>query len=727
MRLGKESIKNVFKKIWEARPEVSHESMLTFSSLLIIFTVALLVRLLPIRWGMTLSEFDPFRQYRLTEHILDTGFLGWRPWSDLKRWYPISINIDMSKRAYPGLAFTAATLYTVVSSLGITISLKDFCIIFPAFFGALTCIALYFLGKEISGKTVGLLAALVLALSPTHITRTSLGFFDDETVGLFGIIVLFIFYLRAIDSNRSIKSSLIYGILSGLALGYICTSWGASYYPIGLITLFSFVLLLLRKFDERLLLTYSLTFGVGCLIAVQVPKLSLSYLFTWPILIVAGMFLLLCLNEIIRRTKTTKWKIIYFVLFIGMIAAGFIGLYTLGYVKNIAGKFTAVINPIAREQSQIIMSVQEHRMTSWSTIYYEYGIVLVPFIVGFFFAAGNLTRKNIFLILYGITSMYFSSSMVRLLVLSAPAVGLLAGVGIISILKPFITLVKGKWTARRRREYEGFIGKEFGALPIFLCFLLLMANFAFPFPRVYSHAYSPTTLLSGSMPIRTSKPVTEWIDALNWMKINLAPRNAIVFSWWDYGYWITVEGNCTSLADNATFNTTHIAMIGRVFVENETNAYKILKTIRRADSSPPTHILVFTTVALSKKYNYSYLGWGDMGKWIWMLKIAASNKRVQEAYKELGNLTLSDYINLTTNQPISNSRFYDSLIYKLMEHARYYVVNKLYNLNVPNVKDPADEFFNEHFKLVYPNEAHKPNSYSGAVPIVAIYEINYHE
>ncbi|RLI22060.1 hypothetical protein DRO54_02120 [Candidatus Bathyarchaeota archaeon] len=724
MKVSREKIKNAFKKVWESRPKISHETSLTVSSLLIIFIIAFVVRLLPIRWGMSLSEFDPFFQYRFTEHILDSGFLSWRPWYDLKRWYPISINIDITEKAYPGLPLTAATLYTIISFLGISIPLKDFCIIFPAVFGAITCIALYFLGKEIAGKNVGLLSALVLALSPTHITRTSLGFFDDETVGLLAIIILFTFYLRAIDDEKPVGHSLLYGVLSGLALGYICASWGASYYPIGLITLFSFVLLLLRKFNERLLLTYSLVFGIGIFIAIHVPKLGLDYLTTWPILVVAGTFLLLCLNEIIRRTKTTKWKVIYFITFMALIAASFAGLYFLGYMKGIAGKFISVINPAAREGSAIVMSVQEHRMTSWSTLYYEYGIILVFFIVGFFFAAGNLTKKNVFLILFGVTTLYFSSSMVRLLVLSTPAVGILAGMGLIGVLRPFITLIKGHRMFPRRKGFEGIIGKEFGALPIFLCFILLVGNFAFPFPRVYSHAYTPTTLLAGSMPIRPVEPVTEWMDALTWIRTTL-PEDAVIFSWWDYGYWITVEGNRTSLADNATFNTTHIAIIGRVFVENETNALKILETIRRGDSPPPGYILVFTTVVMSADYNYSYANWGDMGKWTWMLRIAESNKRVQDAY---GPITLSDYINETTNQPIPNSKFYDSLIYKLMEHARYYVVNELYKMNAP-LTDPAQNstFFNEHFKLIYPNETHRPKyeSYGGVAPIIAIYKVEY--
>jgi len=114
-----------------------------------------------------------------------------------------------------------------------------------------------------------------------------------------------------------------------------------------------------------------------------------------------------------------------------------------------------------------------------------------------------------------------------------------------------------------------------------------------------------------------------------------------------------------------------------------------------------------------------------MGKWVWMLRIANSSRKVADVW---GPIILSDYINETTNGLIQNSKFYDSLIYKLMEHARYYVVNELYNMNA-SIIDPAQNsaFFREHFKLVYPNEIHKPRyaPYGGVAPIIAIYKVEY--
>jgi len=756
MKFSRDKVKDVFKKVWDRRPKVPHGTILVSSSLLIIFVLALSVRLLPLRWGMTLSEFDPFLQYRFTEKIVKEGYFSWLNWKDPQRWYPWGA--EVFKRNLSGLPLTAATFYMIISALGVNIGLKDFCIIFPAVMGAVTCIAMYFLGKEMGGKTVGLLSAFILALSPTYITRTSLGFFDDESVGVLGIILFFLFFLRSIDEKRPAESTLAYGVLSGLSLGYICLSWGAAFYPIGLVMLFSLIMIILRRYSERLLITYSLTFGICLFIASSFPNPGVKFLTSWPILLAGGVFLLLCLSEIVRRVRTTEWKIIYIAAFLAALIGGFSVLSYLGYMGSIAGKFISVINPFARESSPLVMSVQEHHMTSWSSLYYEFGITIIFMMLGFFFAAGNLTNKNIFLILYGLTSLYFASSMVRIIVLASPAVGLLGGLGIVGLIKPFMTLIrKPPRIAPKKRIYAGFIGKEFSAVPIIMCFLILMANFAFPFPRVYSHSNSPTTLLSGSMPIRPNKPVTEWIDALHWMKNNL-PSDAVVFSWWDYGYWITVEANRTSVADNNTFNTTQIALIGRIFVENETNALKLLSTLKAPNkgpefSKPPEYILVFTVIydytrdAIRSAYggwplpddqrDYPFVGFGDFGKWTWMLQISAKSGKATEKIEDLcesigvqREINVGHYLyenNMTRIPRDKGGKFYNSLIYLLMEHARCKVISDRHP--GASISDPIDKpehkFFKSHFELIYPRRGDQLNSYGGYVPIIAIYRVHY--
>ena len=242
MKIGKlfskEGAGNALTNIGALRFRVSHSSMLHISLLLVILVIAATIRMLPMRWGLQLSEFDPHIHYRLTSYMVDNGLFSWTSWVDPMSWYPMGYNIPNA--IYPGLATTAAVLYQVANALNLAPApilssdiyhpltadpVFNFCVIFPVIMATLTVLVIYFVGREIGGKQVGLFSALFLALSSPYISRTSLGFFDDETVGIFGILLFVFFYLRSIDQDRPIKSTITYAVAEGLSLGYLFSSW----------------------------------------------------------------------------------------------------------------------------------------------------------------------------------------------------------------------------------------------------------------------------------------------------------------------------------------------------------------------------------------------------------------------------------------------------------------------------------------------------------------------
>jgi len=621
------------KSFGKIRIKIDHASLMTYSILLLILFIAFTVRAFPLRWELqkdviSLSEFDPYFQYRLTEHMVQYGLLSpyWpEPWIDTQRWYPNGQNMAMS---YPALPMTAAVLYIIVSALGVRIELMSFCAIFPAIFGTLACLIIYFIGKDIGGKFAGMLSALFLALSPSYIQRTSVGFFDDETIGIVALLLFIFMFLRAIEEERPISSTIKYSLGAAAALAYFCSGWGASYYPVGLTVLFVFVLILLRRYSQRLLLSYSITFGLGLFIAINVPYVSPRYLTTQVIMAVAGVFILLLISEILRALTTSRSKVLCVIISLAALAGGFAVLWQLGYMEAVAGKFLSVLNPFTRAESPLFESVAEHRISAWGSIYYEFGVGIIFFLASLAFAMRNPTNKNLFLLLFGLTSLYFACSMVRLLVILAPAYGLLASLGVLTILKPFIALLTEppKVFAKAKHGLER-VGKEFSGTVVFLIFIILMTNLAFSpqtggIPKVYSQAYAPVTISAGSLPIAPNEPVQEWFNVLNWLKSNVGykPNNEkVVCSWWDYGYWLAIIGNVTSLADNATINNTQIENIGFIFMANETNALKMLKLYNAK------YILVFTTLVAVKSGDNWYAGWagyGDEGKWMWMARIS---------------------------------------------------------------------------------------------------------
>lgn len=747
--ITKENFLAAIKSFGRIRPKISHTSTLTLATLALILLIAFVIRLFPMRWEidpatgkstLLLSEFDPYFQYRFTEYIFKNGFIAWawpNQWIDYQRWYPQGYNV--ARGAYPGLPLTAAFLYKIVSMLGVGIDLMSFCSLFPAIMGMLACLAIYFLGKDIGGAPVGLLAALFLALHPSYIQRTSVGFFDDESVGILALIVFAFLFLRAIEEDRPVNSTVKYALASGAVLGYFCASWGAAYYPVGLTVLFVLILLIMRRYTRRLLLAYSITFGLGLFIAINVPYLSPNYLLSTAIVAVAGVFSLLVLAEILDALPTQKWKVVAVIIFLALVVGGFAVLWQFGYMQGITGKFLSVVNPFTRAESPLYESVAEHRISAWGSIYYDLGIGIIFFMAGLFFIFGNLNNKNLFLLVFGLTSLYFACSMVRLLVLMAPAFSLLVGVGIVGLLKPFVTLLKEPPKIGLKKKFGlEHVGKEFSGAAIFLIFLILMTSVAFPMPKVYRQAYTPTTISSGSLSLVPSEPVQEWINMLYWTRTRLS-STTVVCSWWDYGYWLTVLGNVTTLADNATINGTQIQNIGFIFMSNETQAVKLLKWYKAE------YILVYVTIYYDKNRNtvgFANLG-GDEGKWVWMAAISgkARERFISQGLISEGEMWTSDLDNVRQmfgnfslgtswndydkdgtaddNELITVEKGQNSTIYKLMRYAMERWMQAQQKGGAPSIQL---QYFSEAYIAGLDNDGTK---YGGVVPLVCLYKISY--
>ena len=218
----------------------------------------------------------------------------------------------------------------------------------------ISCILLYFAGKDMGGKAVGLFAALFLALAPSFLQRSSLGFFDTEVPGVIGLILFIFLFLRSLDANRSMRGSLLYSLGAAAALGYFIAGWGAAYYLIGLSVLFVFILVLLKRYSQRMLINYSITFGLALFIGTKVPYISLSYLISFAVLPVVAVFIVLLVAEILRNNVSMKTKLSLAAAAIVAIVGSFVVLALRGDIGSITGKFITVIDPFIRAASPLV-------------------------------------------------------------------------------------------------------------------------------------------------------------------------------------------------------------------------------------------------------------------------------------------------------------------------------------------------------------------------------------
>jgi dolichyl-diphosphooligosaccharide--protein glycosyltransferase len=87
----------------------------------------------------------------------------------------------------------------------------------------------------------------------------------------------------------------------------------------------------------------------------------------------------------------------------------------------------------------------------------------------------------------------------------------------------------------------------------------------------------------------------DWSDAMQWLKEN-TPEDAVIASWWDYGYWISTLAERKTLADNATLIDWQIRKIAAMYMSTPDHAWHILTSDIKTDMS--SHYVTLPTDVL---------------------------------------------------------------------------------------------------------------------------------
>ena len=748
----KEKFGNRLEPFGRLRIEISHATIIAIAALALILFVAFVVRILPIRWenlsaGTSyLNEFDPYYQFSITQHMVNNGllspFLG-GGWVETQKWYPFGLPMI---NALPSLPMTGAVLYGIIKAFGANIDLMTFCAILPAIIGMVDCVIIYFVGKDYGGKAVGLFAALFLALVPSFLQRSSLGFFDTEVPGVLGLVLFMFLFLRSIDGNKSFRASVLYSLSAAGALAYFIAGWGASYYMLDLAALFVFVMVILKRYSPRLLISYSITFGLALFIATKVPYIGINYVFGGAVIPVAGVFVVLLIAEVLRNNISMKTKLTLAIGTLAVVGAAFIALFVTGFFGGLAGKFNTVLDPFIRASSPLIASVAEQRISAWGNIYVELGIAILFFLVGLYFTLRNPTNRNVFILLFSITALYFSASMVRLLVIFAPAFAIIAGMGILHLIKPFYTLLQEspRVLAKSKRKLAR-VSKEYSGVAVFVVFMILITNLAFSpqaggMPRSIGQAFVPTSISASSLPLggaSLNQPVTAWLDAISWLQTN-AHQTDVVVAWWDYGNWLADLGNVTSMADNTTVNSTQIENLGFIFMGNQNESLRMLNSYNGYNNPGRVkYIMVFEVLQISQSstgsstYIASPSGYGDEGKWSWMASISgeAKDRLIKDGYMNPAtawtNETSFGASDQTTGKWIWNDQGQNCTVRELLNYAEVQYCNQMTQLGISISPDETTTIPAYFHSVEIAGLQTTPFQYSGLVPLVAIYSIDY--
>lgn len=100
------------------------------------------------------------------------------------------------------------------------------------------------------------------------------------------------------------------------------------------------------------------------------------------------------------------------------------------------GRSLSLLDPTyASKYIPIIASVSEHQPTAWNSYFMDTHLLVLLAPAGLISAFFPLTDGSLFLLLYGVTAVYFSGVMVRLMLVLAPALCCLGGVALHDALR----------------------------------------------------------------------------------------------------------------------------------------------------------------------------------------------------------------------------------------------------------------------------------------------------
>ena len=624
-----------------SRVRLSRIRALEVGILFIVMIVAALIRVQPLQYGAYFTAYDPNFQYRATKYVAENGFASWWTWHDAMSWYPMGRN--MATSAYPGIPFSGAFVYMVANAVGLGVSVYTVGLYFPVLMACLTCIISYYLGKELSGRAAGLFAALFMAINPAFIARSTLGFYDTENIGIFAMVALSLFFLRSLDEARTLEHRAVYGVLSGLSLGYLYASWGAARYMTGLLALYMLVMLYTERFNFRHLVSYCLTIGAGYLIVAFVPRLGVNSLMTLDHLAAFGLVPIMLVYQFVRDRINVKTVAN---LAGGLILLGVLGLFLLpavGINIPLTYKFMKVLNPFTSTDNALYLSVAENKVIAWASLFNDFGTITILAVVGTYFSVKGQSDKNIYASLFFLTALYFAGVMARLSqVLAAPAC-VMGAYGLVEIARPFIgASIQQEEESRGRRKRRTVFGvnRALGAAFIVMVTLSLTPNIW----GGITSADSPASVGSSAVPYMFDGAYPQdWPLALEWMKNNVGD-DEVICSWWDYGYWIAAMAGKTTMADGATQSEQQIRNIANIMIRPQNESIQML---RRYGAD---YIVVFFTF----NPNDPTQEWsvGDNGKWPQMVLI--------------GGFNLTDYY--YPNYGVAKPLFYETTIAGLMYH-----------------------------------------------------------
>jgi dolichyl-diphosphooligosaccharide--protein glycosyltransferase len=527
-----------------------------------------------------LSGPDPYYNMRLVDTTMQTGRFPYYSSNDPLLAYPIG----RSGQRAPLLVMSAIGFSKLFTPFMSEADAVGYAMQFvPALFGALLVFPVYFIGKTLFGKKTGLVAALLIALIPIHISSghgSAYALFDHDSFNLLIYFVTFLFLIKSIKEKDIIRR-ILYALLAGVSLAALSMVWVEAQFLYTVIAVYVVVQLIIdlftNKIEEGFVISVVIALFTGFFLSLPVTSAS-GALLELPFFLALGVAIFggLC---ILFKRKQIPWVISYpLIASIGVAVLGF--LYGVYHYSTIFSTFTP-LNSIAKVifgtgiyGSKVDLTIAEAGTYNISRTVMSYGPALywlawAGFVLLIYQYVKQKGRRDYLMILtLFVINIWLTSTAGRFLNDMVPLIALLSG----WIIWFLISKIDYKQMARNiRNAGGGFRGIRKG-VRIYHIFGVLFVAFLILIPNGY-------LALDAAVPSAVSKNGTSnmksdffgqnhsnafgsstykeqyWVAAYAWLNkqdndITNPTKRPAYISWWDYGFYEVAVGGHPTVADN---------------------------------------------------------------------------------------------------------------------------------------------------------------------------------
>ena len=479
------------------------------------------------------------------------------------------------------LPFTIGTSYKLLMALGAPQTgqgLLSYMFFFGPFFGALTSVLAYFLGKLLTDSDrAGIIAAVFYSFAHFAMTRNTAGDTGQESLGTFLLFLMLILFITSVK-QREPGATAAYAAASGVVFLLAANTWGGTKFYWGLIASSVFAYLAFNVALNRPLEEYRsacISFPVFIIVGVLFPAITgVGRSYVIGEIGVQNVFqnlsyllLLICAFLIVYDRMRSSRNI---ALQPRAIFAAALGVVVLGIL--VSGK-AVVFQRIFDFISYLVFNPEEKSLTGKTVAYYRptgfaefkgtFGILLLAAPAGLLLLMRDFSRSRsfsaVFMILFLILGVVAFRWMIRLSFFLAFILPLLAAMLFVRYVG---AEAKGKEEQGRRklRILVGCVALMFVLSPVLV---------------------NSVQMLKGQK--YADQSVVPWKLAGEWLKQN-APENALLIHWWDYGYHLQTfairrtivdGGNAAPPVEGGSPNRN--VDVAKAFVYPEEEFYKYIK------------------------------------------------------------------------------------------------------------------------------------------------------